>query len=249
LALADNADEDGIAFPAIRTLVAKTRLSESTVRRNIASLEMDGWLEVKRGKGKGNHSLYKLRKVPDGNLLSDAKGVDETNISCQGDGEKVAERQAKGVTVTIPPHPLIGVTVSEPSGDCQGNRGACAAQPPSSRAFAPVNADLGTEMRVAVWLLKELEAPSDFATCDLAAQAIRFQAREWGGTEQAATRILATAKEAKKNGETRWRFWFQDSGYLARSTSLDKTALRNRRWEEFMESEDEDATERAESAV
>jgi hypothetical protein len=251
LALADNANEEGLAFPSIRTIVAKTRLSESTVRRNIANLEAGGWLEIERGKGKGNRSRYKLKRVSDRDLLANAKGVAETNKSCQGDGEKVAERQAKGVTVTNPPHPLIGVTVIEPSVNCQGNRGAREARliPSRSRALAPVNTDSGAEMQAAVWLFEELGAPSDTGTLNLAAQAIKFQAREWGGMQQAAERILALAKEAKEQGEMRWRFWFQDSGYLAKSTPANKAAQRNRKWEEFMESEDGDATGRTESAV
>jgi hypothetical protein len=74
-------------------------------------------------------------------------------------------------------------------------------------------------MLAAIRLFDELRAPSDHQTRDLAAQAIRMQAREWGGISQAAERILEAAKTAKDNGETRWRFWFQDAGYLCESTS------------------------------
>jgi hypothetical protein len=63
-------------------------------------------------------------------------------------------------------------------------------------------------MQAAVWLFDELGAPADFGTRDLAAQVIRLQTREWGGIQQAAERILASAKAAKETGETRWRFWF-----------------------------------------
>ncbi len=41
-----------------------------------------------------------------------------------------------------------------------------------------------------------------------------------GGIQAAAERILVAAKEAKEKGETRWRFWFQDAGYLDDASSL-----------------------------
>jgi hypothetical protein len=90
---------------------------------------------------------------------------------------------------------------------------------PVTSAFVPVNPDSGESMQAAVWLFDELAVPSDFGTRNLAAQAIRLQAGEWGGIQQAAERILASAKTAKAMGETRWRFWFQDMGYLAKSKS------------------------------
>jgi hypothetical protein len=74
-------------------------------------------------------------------------------------------------------------------------------------------------MQAAVWLFDELGAPADFGTRDLAAQVIRLQTREWGGIQQAAERILASAKAAKETGETRWRFWFSDGGYLSKNSN------------------------------
>jgi hypothetical protein len=103
-----------------------------------------------------------------------------------------------------------------------------------------VNSERSAEMQAASWLFEELEAPSDFATRDLAAQAIRLQARQWGGIQQAAERILVSAKAAKATGQTRWRFWFLDSGYLRDGAPVDRAASREKRWEEFMETEDGD---------
>jgi uncharacterized protein YdaU (DUF1376 family) len=100
----------------------------------------------------------------------------------------------------------------------EGESAAFEAVPPGTIALVPVNADTGAEMQAAVWLFDELAVPSDFGTRNLAAQAIRLQAREWGGIQQAAERILASATTAKAKGETRWRFWFQDLGYLGKST-------------------------------
>jgi hypothetical protein len=78
----------------------------------------------------------------------------------------------------------------------------------------PVNFDTGEAMMAAVWLFEELAVPSDFGMRNLAAQAIRMQAVEWGGVKAAAERILKAAQRAKANGETHWRFWLTDQGYL-----------------------------------
>jgi hypothetical protein len=110
LALADNASDEGIAFPSIPTIVFKTRLSESTVRRCITSLAANGWLEIERGKGRGHHSLYKLKRVSDRGHLSGAIGITVTEKGCQSDGEKVSRGQPKAVTLTEPPVPLISPT-------------------------------------------------------------------------------------------------------------------------------------------
>jgi hypothetical protein len=220
LAIADNADIEGFAFPSLLALCKKTRLSESTVRRCVASLETDGWLEVKRGVGKGKRSEYTLKKVSKSILLQSISGAAMTDERCQRDGEKTSQRKEKGVTVTTPPHPFIGVTVTEPPLNHQGepsySHGVNAAFI-GHNATTYENAKPGAEMEAAVWLFDELGFPSDYQTRDLAAQAIRIQAREWGGITQAAERILETAKTAKSNGETRWRFWFQDAGYLGTS--------------------------------
>ena len=222
LAIADNANDEGFAFPSLTFLRDKTKLSESTVRRCIANLEANGWLEVKRGVGKGKRSEYTLKKVSESGLLPSTKGVTVAEKRCQCDSEKASQRQAKGVAVTNPPHPLIGVTVIEPSLNHQGEP-LCSQEVRTANTArnTPTNgkAMTGAEMQAAIWLFDELDSPSDYQTRDLAAQAIRMQAREWGGISQAAERILETAKTAKANGETRWRFWFQDSGYLGKNTS------------------------------
>lgn len=222
LALADNANDQGFAFPSLTLLCAKTKLSESTVRRCIAKLEANGWLEVKRGVGKGKRSEYTLKKVSERTLSPNAKGATGTEKRCQCDSKNTSQRQAKGITVTNPPHPLIGVTVIEPSLNHQGEPSRSQGVGTAStghNANRNENAMPGEEMEAALWLFEELGAPSDYQTRDLAAQAIRMQARVWGGLSRAAERILEAAKTAKGNGETRWRFWFQDAGYLGTNTS------------------------------
>lgn len=48
LAIADNADDKGRAFPGIALLAQKSRQSERNVMRVLRSLELQGWLMVKR---------------------------------------------------------------------------------------------------------------------------------------------------------------------------------------------------------
>lgn len=55
LAIADNADDDGYAFPGLAYLAAKSRLARSTVQLRIASLVERGYLTVEESGG-GRHS-------------------------------------------------------------------------------------------------------------------------------------------------------------------------------------------------
>lgn len=104
LKLADNANHDGLCWPSLSEISDETRLSESTVRRAIRSLEKGGWLTVNRGLGRSKNSQYVLQEK-----VSERK-VSHRKVS-QG---KVSPRPIKGVTVTEPPHPLIGNNHQEP---------------------------------------------------------------------------------------------------------------------------------------
>lgn len=204
-------DQGGSCFPSIAEISAKVRRSERTVTRSIHQLEADGWLVVERGSGKGIVSQYALNvdllKRRQADTLSKPKGV-------SGDKQRVTATTAKGDSGDNPPHPLYGRTVKEPSGEPSGAQEARPV-PPATDKLRPVNPDAGEELMTAVWFFEELEVPSDFGMRDLAAQAIRMQSRAWGGVQTAAERILKAAKDAKANGETRWRFWLTDRGYLA----------------------------------
>jgi DNA-binding transcriptional MocR family regulator len=60
LAIADNANSDGFAYPSIRHLAGKTRLSERTVMRSIQALEQDGWLARKKRSRDAKYSTYTI---------------------------------------------------------------------------------------------------------------------------------------------------------------------------------------------
>lgn len=60
LAIADHADEEGVAWPSVDRLAAKCSVSARQVQRSLQQLEAEGWLVVERGRGRGNTSLYRL---------------------------------------------------------------------------------------------------------------------------------------------------------------------------------------------
>lgn len=51
LAIADNADDDGTAWPSIETLARKCRVDRRTAQRTVRRLEVDGWLTTITGGG------------------------------------------------------------------------------------------------------------------------------------------------------------------------------------------------------
>jgi len=60
LAIADFANDDGVAFPSIGTLARKARLSERQVQRVIGELVAAQELDVTPGKGRAGSHLYRV---------------------------------------------------------------------------------------------------------------------------------------------------------------------------------------------
>jgi predicted ArsR family transcriptional regulator len=60
LALADYANDDGLAWPSVLSLALKTILTERQVRNILGQLEAAGELEVIRRGGRGRTNLYRL---------------------------------------------------------------------------------------------------------------------------------------------------------------------------------------------
>jgi len=89
LAIADNANDDGVAWPSIPRLVRKCVLSKSTVLRTIQELEKEGWLTVERHEGKANSYQVNTRHPCHADT-----GVTETPVS---------QRHRTGVTLTPDP--------------------------------------------------------------------------------------------------------------------------------------------------
>lgn len=62
LAIADYANEHGLAYPATKTLARKARLSERQTQRVVKELEAAGEIEVHANKGPGGVNLYRIKR-------------------------------------------------------------------------------------------------------------------------------------------------------------------------------------------
>lgn len=58
LAVADHADDDGVAYPSMIGIATKSCLTERGARGVIRRLESGGWLRTKVGGGRGGKSVY-----------------------------------------------------------------------------------------------------------------------------------------------------------------------------------------------
>jgi hypothetical protein len=65
LALADWANDEGLAFPSKPKLARRARISPRTLQRYLPKLENDGWIDRKQGDGRGHKSLYQLKRKGD----------------------------------------------------------------------------------------------------------------------------------------------------------------------------------------
>ncbi|QND22555.1 hypothetical protein HB774_24085 [Rhizobium leguminosarum bv. viciae] len=70
LALADNADENGVAFPAVPYLASKARMTERNVQLCLRKLQRDGFIQIVPRAGPSGANKYRLnislmRDLPD----------------------------------------------------------------------------------------------------------------------------------------------------------------------------------------
>lgn len=68
LAIADFANDDGMAYPGIDTLAEKTRQSRRTVQRQLSELEDESELAIEPGTGRSNTNTYWVLAGMDPNL-------------------------------------------------------------------------------------------------------------------------------------------------------------------------------------
>ncbi|MBU6189481.1 MAG: helix-turn-helix domain-containing protein [Betaproteobacteria bacterium] len=97
VALADHADETGLCWPAVASLVNKTGLSERAVRSALRSLEAAAVITLGRGDGRGHTSRYvlcingsSLKPAPDA-PFTDEKGADAAPFLRTAEPERVQE--------------------------------------------------------------------------------------------------------------------------------------------------------------
>jgi hypothetical protein len=105
LAIADFADDNGTAFPAVETLAEKARMTARNVQFVLRVLEKSGELVIERGGGRNGANRYRIRipATQNGEKIS-PQGVKPTSPG----GEKSG---TKGVKPTSPEPSL---TVKEP---------------------------------------------------------------------------------------------------------------------------------------
>ena len=108
LALADRMDEEGLAWPSIRHLERKTRLSESTVRRALQELEELG--ELKTGQRIGRSSVYQTLKYRGYGLPVD-NGSERGG--CQFDTG--VSRDTPGVSTVTPHRSITDTSIPKPN--------------------------------------------------------------------------------------------------------------------------------------
>lgn len=73
--IADNANDQGVAWPSIRTLAAQTEIPERTIKRKLAFLIDAGWMTVLRERNEGRYggNMYHLA-VPWATVASGTEG-------------------------------------------------------------------------------------------------------------------------------------------------------------------------------
>jgi Helix-turn-helix domain len=94
LAIADNANDDGIAYPSIKTLAKKTRTTPRTVKRLVRQLEAQGLLTIATGAGPRGSNLYQVVGVSVATSCTLVPGV--------GSDTRGVSRGQKGVLPATP---------------------------------------------------------------------------------------------------------------------------------------------------
>lgn len=61
LAIADHADDDGVAYPSVARLAKKTRLSERATQYIVRHLEVNGALKIERGAGPNGCNVFRVQ--------------------------------------------------------------------------------------------------------------------------------------------------------------------------------------------
>ena len=108
LAIADIADDEGVAWPGINRLAEKTRLDKRTVYRLLSKLQAEGELEISSGRGRRHTNHYRVLYVAEnqpqrkGDKMTPFAGAEKVTPATQkgdtGDTEKVTPVTQKGDT-------------------------------------------------------------------------------------------------------------------------------------------------------
>jgi DNA-binding MarR family transcriptional regulator len=124
LAIADNANDEAVAWPSTQTLAGKACMTVRTVSRTLEALVIAGWLEVLPRSFERRGNTYKLNvaklKLSEDKMSSDEHSPDNLSRDATGHSQP-SDRTFQTPRQDIldnPPHPPIGRTTSnhqEPS--------------------------------------------------------------------------------------------------------------------------------------
>ena len=143
LALADFANDDGVAWPSVPALARKCRVSERQARRLLRDLEAAGEIVSEAGSGRKHTSSYQLIGFGDQGQKGDIQGqkgdtdvpyYDEGKGDIQGQkgdiqGKRGTSRVTKG-DIAVSPEPSVN-RHREPSRE-PSESAACARDPPAA---------------------------------------------------------------------------------------------------------------------
>lgn len=121
MALADIADDSGVAWPSIRTLAAKCCIDTRTVQRILRSLETAGYVTRSprtTAAGRSTSNVYQLALFGEGGKLPPSRKDSPVEGDTLARG-RVARTPPPRVTTAPPPEPPQE-SKSEPSGRCAG---------------------------------------------------------------------------------------------------------------------------------
>ncbi len=154
LAIADFADDEGVAFPSIGTLARKARLSERQVQRVIAELVAAQELEVTPGKGRAGSHLYRVtagtpRQYGTGDILSPRHRRRGGVTICHRQGVTPASPKPSyrepSLTVTPQPPSSAGPDEQQQGGRIESTETTCPSPPAPGAAANDAAAQLLAE--------------------------------------------------------------------------------------------------------
>lgn len=115
IAIADHADGTGVAWPGYPLLAHKIRKKLRHTKNLVKTLESKGYVEVRRGFGRGQRTVFQLKKVQCGApILGDEKGAEKGAPNAP---ETVQLSASKGATASASSY------IDEPLEPIRQNRG------------------------------------------------------------------------------------------------------------------------------
>lgn len=104
LAIADYADDHGVAHPYKAQLAKKCRISERTVQRLLKKIEDEGELEIRRADGRGNRMLLKIKSVKESAKKGDISCTEKGDNLTPFNGKRETSGASKRETFRAPYH-------------------------------------------------------------------------------------------------------------------------------------------------